>query len=269
MAYQNMGQMRTQLNLQNSMAPGRNNSNYTGNPMGVYNSAPSSGQQQGNLGRYRPPTYTQGPNNQQNWNDQGGYEYNVPNSYGGPGNYYGQEGQGYGRQGMQQGYGGGGGGYRQGGMRPQFNNQEPYMWQPQTIGMQQQRPQFQGNPYSSGQLPSIMASYGAGEGQGGPSSVEDMTSYMTALGGLGEYGGNTNPASGLELLMGQQAGSMGGRVNNKGPAGLRPELSGGPQGGNFAQRPRFSNGYADDLGYGGGGGGYLGPGRWGNQYVSF
>jgi len=65
---------------------------FNGNPRGVYNTnfmgqgnAPSSIQQT-NLGRYVPPTMT-GGNGQWNtnqWNNSGGYNYNLPGSYGSP-----------------------------------------------------------------------------------------------------------------------------------------------------------------------------------------
>lgn len=213
MAYQNMGMMRPQLQLQNSVAPGRNNSQYTGNPQGVYNSRPqfnSVGQQQQNLGRYVPPTYSMGSNNQPQWANQGGYEYNVPNSYGGPGNYYGMQGQGYGRQGMPQGYGAGGGGY--------FGNQYAQPQRPtftQSYGGYAGPQQWTGgNPYNTGELPSILASYGGGETQG----------------------------------------QQGGRIDNKGAAPIRPELQGmindlGSTQGSLGQdiQPMFNNarrGYA-------------------------
>lgn len=67
-----------------------------GNPRGANNmprypvpQAPSSqayynalSGQQSNLGRYRPPTLAGDGNNPLNWNDYGGYSYNLPNAFG-------------------------------------------------------------------------------------------------------------------------------------------------------------------------------------------
>lgn len=57
-----------------------------GNPGGVYNTAPQIRPgyygQQANQGRYRPPTLGGDGSNPGNWNDFGGYSYNVPNHYG-------------------------------------------------------------------------------------------------------------------------------------------------------------------------------------------
>lgn len=60
---------------------------FNGNPGGANNmGSPPSWQQQQNLGRYVPPTMT-GGNGQWNtnqWNNSGGYNYNLPGSYGSP-----------------------------------------------------------------------------------------------------------------------------------------------------------------------------------------
>jgi hypothetical protein len=68
---------------------------YNGNPRGANNmpmtnranpQAPSWQQQQ-NLGRYRPPTMSGtggGRFNTNTWNDDGGYDYNLPGSFGSP-----------------------------------------------------------------------------------------------------------------------------------------------------------------------------------------
>ena len=60
---------------------------FNGNPGGANNMrSPPSWQQQQNLGRYVPPTMT-GGNGQWNtnqWNNSGGYNYNLPGSYGSP-----------------------------------------------------------------------------------------------------------------------------------------------------------------------------------------
>lgn len=77
---------------QNAQRMVPNPGQFNGNPRGVYNTnfmgqgnAPSSIQQT-NLGRYVPPTMT-GGNGQWNtnqWNNSGGYNYNLPGSYGSP-----------------------------------------------------------------------------------------------------------------------------------------------------------------------------------------
>lgn len=56
-------------------------SNYGYNPMGSQGVGGQYGTQQGNLGRYRPPTM----NGNGGWNDSGGYAYNLPNAYGSTG----------------------------------------------------------------------------------------------------------------------------------------------------------------------------------------
>lgn len=60
----------------------------SGNPGGVYNTPvapqiqPGYYGQQVNQGRYRPPTLGGDGTDPTNWNDYGGYSYNVPNHYG-------------------------------------------------------------------------------------------------------------------------------------------------------------------------------------------
>lgn len=56
-------------------------SNFGYNPMGSQGVGGQYGTQQGNLGRYRPPTM----NGNGGWNDNGGYAYNLPNAYGSTG----------------------------------------------------------------------------------------------------------------------------------------------------------------------------------------
>lgn len=56
-------------------------SNYGYNPMGSQGVGGQYGTQQGNLGRYRPPTMS----GNGGWNDNGGYAYNLPNAYGSTG----------------------------------------------------------------------------------------------------------------------------------------------------------------------------------------
>lgn len=56
-------------------------SNFGYNPMGSQGVGGQYGTQQGNLGRYRPPTM----NGNGGWNDSGGYAYNLPNAYGSTG----------------------------------------------------------------------------------------------------------------------------------------------------------------------------------------
>lgn len=59
-------------------------SNYFGyNPWGMNPAIGQYGNQQANLGRYRPPTMSNG-----SWSDSGGYAYNVPNAYGSTGMDY-------------------------------------------------------------------------------------------------------------------------------------------------------------------------------------
>lgn len=83
------GGPQVQANIQQQVP---NQGQFNGNPNGAYNqgftgqgNAPAW-QQQTNLGRYRPPTM-RGGNGQWNsnvWNDFGGYDYNLPGSYGSP-----------------------------------------------------------------------------------------------------------------------------------------------------------------------------------------
>lgn len=117
-----------------------------GNPNGAYN------QQRQDLGRYRPPTIQSTNNGQINWNDMGGYEYNIPNSYGGGGNYYnsGQQAQ-YGVEGQ----------------RPQFR-QDYYAQQPQIYQRGNLRDAFNQAQVASRnpnlQRPPMMSDTGGGYG---------------------------------------------------------------------------------------------------------
>ena len=53
------------------------------NPFGMYPSMGQYGNQQSNLGRYRPPTMNGGT-----WSDNGGYAFNIPNAFGSTGLNY-------------------------------------------------------------------------------------------------------------------------------------------------------------------------------------
>jgi len=86
MPYNNSGygyRQQAGMGLGQGVRTGGMNDQYysrNGNPGGAYN-------QQSNQGRYRPPTIqTPGQNTQ--WNDNGGYSYNIPNSNGSAGNYF-------------------------------------------------------------------------------------------------------------------------------------------------------------------------------------
>lgn len=84
------GSATLQQNIQQRVP---NQGQFNGNPRGVYNTnfrgqgfAPSSIQQT-NLGRYVPPTMGDGGRfgyNSNQWNNFGGYDYNLPGSYGSP-----------------------------------------------------------------------------------------------------------------------------------------------------------------------------------------
>lgn len=84
------GSATLQQNIQQRVP---NQGQFNGNPRGVYNTnfrgqgnAPSY-MQQTNLGRYVPPTMSDGGRfgyNSNQWNNFGGYDYNLPGSYGSP-----------------------------------------------------------------------------------------------------------------------------------------------------------------------------------------
>lgn len=84
------GSATLQQNIQQRIP---NQGQFNGNPRGVYNTnfrgqgnAPSY-MQQTNLGRYVPPTMSDGGRfgfNSNQWNNFGGYDYNLPGSYGSP-----------------------------------------------------------------------------------------------------------------------------------------------------------------------------------------
>lgn len=84
------GSATLQQNIQQRIP---NQGQFNGNPRGVYNTnfrgqgnAPSY-MQQTNLGRYVPPTMGDGGRfgyNSNQWNNFGGYDYNLPGSYGSP-----------------------------------------------------------------------------------------------------------------------------------------------------------------------------------------
>lgn len=181
-----------------------------GNPNGAYN------QQRQDLGRYRPPTIQSVNNGQSQWNDQGGYEYNVPNSYGGGGNYYnsGQQAQ-YGREGQ----------------RPQFR-EDYYAQQPQIY----QRGQLQGafqqaqvaarNP--NVQRPQQYSDTGGGYGQNNNprNSFGDPEGTMYAGGSPGAYqpgGFGYNPDRGDVTSYGADGGVTDSRYR-QGPQ--RPRFQG-------------------------------------------
>lgn len=113
-------QGQVQRNVQ-AMVP--NQGQYNGNPRGAnnmgqsYGYAPTpynmnyQGGQSSQLGRYTPPTMQQGSAflqqglyNSNQWNNQGGYQYNLPNSYGQTGLNY-QQGMAMYPQFQQGGYG--------------------------------------------------------------------------------------------------------------------------------------------------------------------
>lgn len=204
---------------------GSNNmfSQYAGqnyNPWGTNPAMGQYGNQQQNLGRYRPPTMSGG-----NWADGGGYAYNLPNAYGGTGlNYMSGFGQ------LQDVF------------NPFIGNQAP-----NSVGgmfgsgtnerdAQMQQPGQRG---ARGMFGNMQNALGFG-GAVNPSDYAPMTNSLADW-----IGGSTPPRSNVDPSMGngRQNGRM--EITNV-PQTTYPTSSPNPQVGNATQPPssrRFAFGW--------------------------
>lgn len=255
---------------QNAQRMVPNPGQFNGNPRGAYNTnfmgqgnAPSY-MQQTNLGRYTPPTMQDGGRygfNSNQWNNSGGYNYNLPGSYGSPqggGQFAPMPGQfqqymqpnqlsgntfGFGNpfgQGMQQGGGGMGGGSGQWGQQNwnAFSNSDAQQGGPGMGGQLDQMSQRYLQDYFSNPQP---YQGGRGGGNGTPSYDEWRGGLITDMMMRSPEEHDAREAD-FRRMYEEQFGNQGGQQQGRGP--MAPDKVGRP----FPSRTNFRGRGSDEGG---------------------
>lgn len=224
-------------------------SNYGYNPMGSQGVGGQYGTQQGNLGRYRPPTM----NGSGGWNDSGGYAYNLPNAYGSTGLGY-MSGLGnmfnpwQGNMNPQMNYGGG----------SSFQQMLQQLYQRMPVGQQQQQPGMgEGGLYFPGG-----SSYNQDRPYSHDFGNQSPTQNMDIRGSLGWNPYDPNSPRYIGPPPGPQTPGIGrdNRMNPGGGANIgRGRYPQNPRAAGGAPNPQMVPGSAPSVG-GTGGGGISRPG---------